>query len=937
MTLPRAIQRFRIDAVLGRGGMGEVYRAYDPQLDRAVALKVLVARQPVPGLGEDHQTLDLRAGGAAGGELLAEARAMAQVSDPHVLPIYEIGVDGRDMFLVMELVEGVDLAEWLATPRTPAAILDVFVQAARGLAAAHARGVVHRDFKPANVLVGEDGRARVADFGIAALVGRPVESLVRVDPGAGTPHYMAPELWRDEPATTRSDVYAFAIAFVEALGGTLTTATTKLGMKLSSPAARAIAAALSDTPSARPRDAGVLVAALTAKRSRAAYVAGGALAASAVAGVTLAFGLHSPTIPPPACDPDPARFAGRWDVARKAQLAGGGDPGAPGAQAEVQRALALGDAVVAEDAKIRIANCRAHAAGTLADAQLAKRTACLDRRGYELAARVSFVASSKQREPSLLVNAIRNLTVLDRCAVIEGTPLTTPAARVANQQLYERFFPAVDMRPQPSIAALKPIVEEATRAGDFELASRAATRLAEKLSTTPGPEVDAMLVEAHRLANAAHSDAAAAQALLERSKQALRRYDLGGARAVAELALELVDRPYIPSILRAQIFHTAGRAAQRRGDPVAALSLLERGLAAIDLQAERTSSTRIELQLDQLSALEEIEGTAAKRDRIAVETLALARTRYHGTGPEFQNALALAERAAKAVGDHARAQQYERMALDATVAMQTFTPATESLRRALLAVELLKTGRFEEAYAHYTAAAKAALHDPAMAIERPAYVAGAAVALSGLGRLDEGNALLEEVLVDFTARYGKNHTRTTNIVEMIASSELELGKLDSVERRIETLERALGAKSVPTDQARAKLAGELRAKLKLLRGDAAGAEELARRSLASLDELGVPREMKSATQRVRLEALNELGRYAEARDLANAELVIARANVTDPSRIAMLELELARSEYGLGDRKQALARAHDIAPVLEKWRSSPTAHAKLVELLARPK
>jgi hypothetical protein len=124
------IQRFRIDGVLGEGGMGTVYRAWDPELARPVALKVLASRPSQLELPERH-TIDLRAPAPAattGDQLLAEARLMAQISHPNVLPIYEVGRDGDVVFLVMELVEGDDLRRWMAAvPRTPAAILDAFV------------------------------------------------------------------------------------------------------------------------------------------------------------------------------------------------------------------------------------------------------------------------------------------------------------------------------------------------------------------------------------------------------------------------------------------------------------------------------------------------------------------------------------------------------------------------------------------------------------------------------------------------------------------------------------------------------------------------------------------------------------------------------------------------------------------------------------------
>ncbi len=183
---------------LGSGGMGIVYAAYDPELDRKVAVKLLR-----PG----------RTGGAeAGVRLLREAQAMARLSHPNVLAVHDVGTFGDQVFVAMELVDGADLRQWLAaSPRSEREILDVFVKAGRGLAAAHAAGLVHLDFKPANVLVGRDGRVRVADFGLAQAEGG--------SGAAGTPAYMAPEQLAGQPVDARTDQLSFCGSLYEALYG----------------------------------------------------------------------------------------------------------------------------------------------------------------------------------------------------------------------------------------------------------------------------------------------------------------------------------------------------------------------------------------------------------------------------------------------------------------------------------------------------------------------------------------------------------------------------------------------------------------------------------------------------------------------------------------------------------------------------------------------
>ena len=203
---------------LGAGGMGVVYSAYDSDLNRKVALKVLrndgIDRLPIRDL------------------LLAEAQAMAQLAHPNVVTVFDVGsVDDR-VFLAMELIEGQTLAGWLrASRRKPGEVLAMFIAAGHGLAAAHAAGLIHRDFKPDNVLVGNDGRVCVTDFGLA----RPApvvttESAARdpSDPAgartpqtglAGTLAYMAPEQYLRSSVDARADQFSFAVGLYEALHG----------------------------------------------------------------------------------------------------------------------------------------------------------------------------------------------------------------------------------------------------------------------------------------------------------------------------------------------------------------------------------------------------------------------------------------------------------------------------------------------------------------------------------------------------------------------------------------------------------------------------------------------------------------------------------------------------------------------------------------------
>mgnify|MGYP002777794624 CR=1 FL=1 len=214
------IGRFRLLERIGAGAMGQVFAAQDEQLGRRVALKLL---HP-----ERAETPEGRLA------LLREAQALARLAHPNVVSIFEVGEHGEAVFLAMEFVAGQTLDAWLAAsdaPRSWRSILDIFLAAGGGLAAAHAAGLVHRDFKPSNVIVGDDGRVRVVDFGLARAqradapenppASAELAALALTTTGAiaGTPAYMAPEVLAGQPADASADLYAFCVALYEALHG----------------------------------------------------------------------------------------------------------------------------------------------------------------------------------------------------------------------------------------------------------------------------------------------------------------------------------------------------------------------------------------------------------------------------------------------------------------------------------------------------------------------------------------------------------------------------------------------------------------------------------------------------------------------------------------------------------------------------------------------
>ena len=211
-----AVGRYVVHTVLGRGGMGVVYGAVDPLLGRRVALKLVRA-------GRTNRYRE---------RLQREALALARLCHPNIVTLFDIGTTSHGTFVAMEYVRGIDLRRWLRiAPRSVDEILSVFSAAGQGLAAAHEAGLVHRDFKPSNVMVTPDRRVKVLDFGLAR--GEPngdpwlsatdgsllARRMTRADSVVGTTGYMPPEQLLGEEVSPASDQFAFCVALYEALFG----------------------------------------------------------------------------------------------------------------------------------------------------------------------------------------------------------------------------------------------------------------------------------------------------------------------------------------------------------------------------------------------------------------------------------------------------------------------------------------------------------------------------------------------------------------------------------------------------------------------------------------------------------------------------------------------------------------------------------------------
>ena len=391
------IGRYELRAVLGAGGMGAVYDAYDTELDRAVALKVL---RP-----------DLSASPGLADRLVEESRLMAKVAHPSVIAVYNVGREGGAVYIAMELVRGTTLTAWLRSHALGwRDIVSLFERAGQGLAAAHAAGIVHRDFKPDNVLVGSDGdKVVVTDFGIARETARNTSSdLVLAtlpSPGAlasgavlGTPAYMAPEQISGRQVGRRADVFAFSVSLWEALfgarpfpGKTIIEIFKAMHRPPVRPPAgarrvprrlvRVLERGLALEPRARWRDVPAMLTALAEVRTRSQRVTRVSAGAGLVAlGIAAALVVARPGAPIDRCARAEAGLDDAYNPRLDAQI-GAALAGTPALLGAVRGRLA---ATTAAWRQTHRGSCRADRDPS----QDARTTACLDARRLELAGAV---------------------------------------------------------------------------------------------------------------------------------------------------------------------------------------------------------------------------------------------------------------------------------------------------------------------------------------------------------------------------------------------------------------------------------------------------------------------------------------------------------------------------------------------------------------------
>ncbi|MCL4226732.1 MAG: serine/threonine-protein kinase [Myxococcales bacterium] len=871
---PLRVGRFELRGRLGHGAMGTVWAAVDPELDREVAIKVL--------FGDDRDAARLR----------REAQAMARLRHPNVVAVYEVGTWREVPFVAMERVDGPTLRGWMSETRTVQEVLAVFEGAGRGLAAAHAAGLVHGDFKPDNVLVDAAGAARVADFGLARAGGEsappatagptvatgPAATATQATALGGTPAYMAPELWRGEPATARSDQFAFAVALHEALWGrrpfdAATPAALDAALRAppSRPARgpgaargavparvrRAIARALLPSPAGRHADLPAFLAALAPPSRRWAWLGAG-VGAAALAGVAVIA-----LAPRPA----PVELCGGADVAL-------GEAWSAERATRVRAAIAAADRPFAADAATRVtAILDEHAARWRAmhrqacratrvhrsqpEADLALRLGCLAERRRELDALSARLAAAGGELVEQAVRAASGLPPIERCADLASlrarAPIPVePAVAAALDGLRDQLAAAraayLAGRYDEARAGARAVATDPAAAAHAPLAAEAGT-LAGVAGYRAGDHgaAEAELEAALTAAIAAGDDLVAgeaATALAHGVGYVAGR--LADGQRWARVAEAQVQRAGDDLALRAALANTQGNLADAAGDYHAAAAAFARAAQAwralpgdhrVDLggalQNQGNALRFLGRHVDALALLEEAERTW--RGVLGAEHPLLAMVAGN---------LAVALRAA---GRHDEALAWSERAL--AIDRANFPPDHPNVGMSLgaIGVGLLAAERPAEALARFEEAL--ALFTARLGGEHPLVAAtttNVGMALTALGRLDEARAALDGSLALKLALRGDRHPSLTSTLRAQGELALRAGQpREAVARFERAVAIDLAAHGDDTPTVAAALVGAGRAHLAL--GDAGRAVTALERAELLLQRPGAaPAELAEA-------------------------------------------------------------------------------------------
>jgi len=843
--------RYVVLDVIGSGGMGLVLAAYDPELNRKVALKLM---RPTKRDRRREQR-------GKAGRLLQEAQALAKLAHPNVITVYDVGTWEDRVFVAMELVEGDTLKGWLrAKKRRWDEVLAAFVPAGRGLAAAHAAGLVHRDFKPDNVLIGDDGRVRVMDFGLAAPApgtdtSGSMESLdlmeaamastrLAAPAGAdmaaplvsqtgsvmGTPAYMAPEQHVRKATDPRSDQYSFCIALYQGLYGALpfdgedTTSLTsqKLANTIAEPPSgasvpgwvrRAVLRGLRAERAERWPSMDALLAELEndprVARRKWLGIAGGVLLAGGSLGTVVVLRSQRPEV----CRGAEDDLAAVWNDERKAAVTAGlvaaAEPGTDAAWLEegAAKVTTLVDGYGQDWVAMSTDACEAtYVRGEQSARLLGQRRDCLDRRRAEVDALAEILAEATPAVAPQAFAAASSLSPLSRCADSESLaaavdPPETETDQQAVAELRRSLARAQILdaagRHDEADALAQELLDKAQTLAYAPAQAEARFHLGRiKASRADAKAAEEQLSEAHWQASSVKHDtvaAAAASALVDVVGIDLARRDegLGWARH-AEAAFKRIG---LGGVDEAELRQRVGSIHAANGSWLEAGESLEQAKALYEKQPHHALA--LVRTLRELAAVRAAEARFDEADALLEQARGLAETAAGARHPEVAQVIAAQGRVADAQGrtDVARQRLAEALALyEGTVGPRH--PLVASIHEDL-ARSHARTGERAEAVREQQAAYEI-LHT---ALGEHPGVAEALFALGSLraaaGQREDARRDWEQSLALWETTRGKDHPALAWPLERLAALDLEDGKAKLAVERLERAVKVRGRKGLP--------------------------------------------------------------------------------------------------------------------------------------------
>ncbi len=814
----RRVGRYEIVGQLGRGAMGVVFAAEDAELRRRVAIKLL------------HIGGDARGATAHHLRLQAEARAMARISHPNVVSVFEVGrlpeAEGGHIFVVMEHVDGVTLRRWVADER-PAwrEIVAAYAQAARGLAAAHRAGIVHRDFKPDNVMIDRHGRVRVADFGVArafetltterGVLGKP--ALAQVSDGglAGTPAYMAPEQLLGGATDARCDQWSLCVSLWEALWGArpfagqtasalavqlleATEAPTPPDARVPAAIVAAIRRGLAPDPEHRFADADELARALMPARARwrGPIVGAGAVIAAAVG--FFAFKGEEP------CPRDPDAFASAWSRAVADEVSQAFESTGVGHASETAaRTISSLDAYRSAWLDQRHAACAATRIEARQDeARLDQRIRCLDRRREQAEA---LAARLRRPDADMLEHvrdAIDGLIPPTRCdddaflATADDPPAPTHVAEFAAIHA-ELDLAQVSLElgdPHDALERVGVALARAEPLASARLLADIGARRAVLLSAVGEfDDARATLEDAFFAAKREGLHERASQVALELSASHSARAEADSADHWLRAARSAHGVPAKrPDDFEFEYLEVARYAADSAGDYPRALELARQAEAALDLadegRRERHSGpvyTGLAHQWSQAGRLDEAVSAAAR----AVEGEV---ARYGPKHPQAAVARGVYADALSNVGrfDEALDQVRQQIAVREAMGEQDSAHLATALLR--YGVVLQRASRYSEALEYIDRAIEMlARHE----VDTPLWVARytRAMVYEEVDKIDLALVEYERLAIEIAAKHGDAHPFLAALFSNAAMIEFDQGRLadarDLFERALAIRER----------------------------------------------------------------------------------------------------------------------------------------------------